>query len=148
MTLSLVGAAACATGGPPAPDPAEIDYDPSTGVEIEAMTAGPRGLLLRDLEEGAGREARRGDLVRIHFIGRFPDGELFDTSLAAGEPIEFRLGDGEVIRAWDEGIVGMREGGRRVLVAPPALAYGARGVPGVIPRNRILVFELQLIEAR
>jgi FKBP-type peptidyl-prolyl cis-trans isomerase FkpA len=151
LALSTALAAALVAGcaaAPPAPDPLEIDYDPALEIELDAMERRGSGLLVRDVVEGAGTEARRGREVVIHYIGSFPDGTVFDSSLAHGETIRFRLGDDEVIRGWDEGIPGMRAGGRRMLIVPPRLGYGARGVPGLVPGNQVLVFEIQLVDVR
>lgn len=142
-------ATGCASGGPPAPDPLEIEYDPSLGIELEAMEERSSGLLVRDDVEGTGTEAAPGREVVMHFIGSFPDGTVFDSSLAeGGEPLRFRMGEDDVMRAWDEGLRGMRAGGQRTLIAPPRLGYGRQGVPGVIPANQVLVFQIQLLEVR
>ena len=109
------------------------------------MTRSPSGLYARDLEVGVGEEARIGRRVTVHYIGWFPDGKTFDSSLASGEPASFTLGRQEVIPGWEEGIQGMREGGRRKLVVPPRLAYGRRGLDDLIPGNAVLVFEVQLL---
>jgi len=106
-----------------------------------------------DLVEGEGAEARSGDQVSVHYTGWLHDesaaqqrGERFDTSLERGQPFSFRLGAGRVIRGWDEGLVGMREGGRRVLMLPPEYGYGARGAGNRIPPGASLVFEVELLE--
>jgi peptidylprolyl isomerase len=110
------------------------------------MTLTPEGLYYYDLAEGTGEAAERGDRVRIHYNGFFPDGTLFDSSQARGEPIQFVLGMREVIRGWELGVPGMKHGGRRLLVIPPDLGYGSRGLSGVVPGNSTLVFEVQLLE--
>jgi peptidylprolyl isomerase len=109
------------------------------------MTQAPDGLYLSDRVEGVGEEARLNSRVTIHYLGWLPDGTLFESSAAEGEPVEFTIGDGKVIGGWDLGIRGMRAGGRRIMVIPPGLAYGSRGIPGVIPGNATLVFEVQLL---
>ncbi|TXK64367.1 FKBP-type peptidyl-prolyl cis-trans isomerase [Alkalisalibacterium limincola] len=108
-----------------------------------------------DLVEGEGTEARPGDEVSVHYTGWLYDeradqqrGERFDTSLERGEAFGFRLGAGRVIRGWDEGLVGMREGGRRVLMLPADYGYGARGAGNRIPPGASLVFEVELLEVR
>jgi FKBP-type peptidyl-prolyl cis-trans isomerase FkpA len=104
------------------------------------------GLYLEDLAEGMGPSAQRTSLVTIHYVGWLPDGTVVDASLG-GEPFQFRMGGNEVIRGWNEGIRGMRLGGRRKLVIRPGLAYGARGTARV-PPGATLVFEVQLVDVR
>ena len=88
----------------------------------------------------------RGDNIRVHYTGRLDDGTVFDSSVDRGTPLEFRLGRGDVIRGWDEGLShGMRVGGRRQLVIPPELGYGARGAPPAIPPNALLHFDVELV---
>lgn len=126
----------------------ELEFAPSLGVDLDEMTRTREGLYYRDLAPGSGEEATVNSAVSIHYMGWLPDGELFDSSLARGEPMEFTLGFREVIPGWEEGVRGMREGGRRLLVIPPDLAYGDQGVRGAVPPNATLVFEIQLVEVR
>jgi peptidylprolyl isomerase len=137
--------AGCATGGPP-PDPASLTYAASLEVDFSRMTETSGGLWVEDLAEGVGRVAAQGTLVRIHYVGYLPDGTVVDSSLG-GEPFEFRLGSPDVIRGWNEGIAGMKVGGRRRLVVRPGLAYGSRGQPPQVPPNAVLIFEIQLVDA-
>jgi FKBP-type peptidyl-prolyl cis-trans isomerase FkpA len=102
-------------------------------------------LVVTDLVVGTGEEAKSGDLVKANYVGTFPDGREFDSSKKQGKPHEFRLGKGQVIKGWDEGVVGMKVGGTRKLVVPPSLAYGARGSPPFILPNATLVFEIELV---
>ncbi|WP_235318726.1 FKBP-type peptidyl-prolyl cis-trans isomerase [Lysobacter sp. A03] len=106
-----------------------------------------------DLVDGTGAVATAGDEVSVHYTGWVFDqdapeqrGEQFDSSLERGEPIEFVLGAGRVIRGWDDGVAGMRVGGRRVLLIPAAQGYGSRGAGGVIPPDASLVFEVELMD--
>ncbi|MDH5526755.1 MAG: FKBP-type peptidyl-prolyl cis-trans isomerase [Nitrospirota bacterium] len=96
------------------------------------------------MEEGEGAEARLGKTVSVHYTGWLIDGTVFDSSRNRVRPMVFRLGAGSVIEGWDQGIVGMRIGGVRRLTIPPELAYGEKGIPGVIPPNATLVFEVKL----
>jgi FKBP-type peptidyl-prolyl cis-trans isomerase FkpA len=119
-------------------------YAPELGIDLTIMTRLPSGVYVRDLELGAGDSATAGDRVSIDYTGWLANGARFDTS--EGDPIMFTLGVGEVIDGWDEGIAGMVQGARRVLVIPPALAYGDMGRAGVIPPNATLVFDVRLVD--
>lgn len=104
-------------------------------------------LQIEDLVVGEGREAKgTGQFVTVHYTGWLPDGSKFDSSHDHGEPFGFPLGTGFVVKGWDDGVQGMREGGRRRLTIPPQLGYGAQGAGGVIPPNATLIFEVELIE--
>ena len=109
------------------------------------------GLIFEELATGEGSEASAGDFVSVHYTGwlQNPDGsegEKFDSSVDRDEPFEFSLGAGQVIRGWDEGVQGMKVGGKRRLVIPAELGYGARGAGGVIPPNATLIFDVELLE--
>jgi FKBP-type peptidyl-prolyl cis-trans isomerase FkpA len=104
------------------------------------------GLIIEELQVGAGAEAAAGQHVSVHYTGWLTDGTKFDSSKDRGDPFEFPLGAGHVIRGWDEGVQGMKVGGTRKLTIPPDLGYGARGAGGVIPPNATLVFEVELLE--
>ena len=102
------------------------------------------GLTIEDIKIGSGEEAKNGMLVTVHYTGRLLNGRTFDSSLTRGEPFQFVLGAGQVIKGWDQGILGMKVGGERVLVIAPALAYGENNI-GIIPPNSTLVFEVELL---
>ncbi len=104
------------------------------------------GLKYDDLEEGTGNEAVAGNQVTVHYTGWLTDGSKFDSSLDRNQPFQFSMGKGQVIRGWDEGVQGMKIGGKRKLTIPPQLGYGAAGAGGVIPPNATLVFEVELLE--
>ena len=106
------------------------------------------GLRITDLEVGTGAEASSGQTVVVHYRGTLEDGSQFDASYDRGTPFSFPLGAGRVIKGWDEGVQGMKVGGKRKLVIPPELGYGARGAGGVIPPNATLIFEVELLEVK
>ena len=108
-------------------------------------TTTPSGLIIDELVVGAGAEAAAGQQVTVHYTGWLTDGTKFDSSKDRGDPFIFPLGAGRVIKGWDEGVQGMKIGGKRKLTISPALGYGARGAGGVIPPNATLVFEVELL---
>jgi FKBP-type peptidyl-prolyl cis-trans isomerase len=110
--------------------------------------AAPSQLVIKDIIKGTGSEARAGELVTVNYVGvLYQGGKIFDSSWKRGEPFSFRLGRGEVIPGWEQGVPGMRVGGRRELIIPPALAYGTTGSPPSIPPNASLVFVVDLLAA-
>ena len=109
----------------------------------------PTELDILDIAEGSGSEAQPGQTVRVHYVGvAFSTGEEFDASWNRGDPLEFKLGAGRVISGWDQGLVGMKVGGRRQLTIPPQLAYGDRGAGGVIKPGETLIFVCDLVDTR
>ncbi len=104
------------------------------------------GLRIEDVAEGNGDAAAKGQTVSVHYTGWLENGTKFDSSKDRDEPFEFKLGAGQVIRGWDEGVAGMKPGGKRKLTLPPQLAYGDRGAGGVIPPKATLIFEVELLE--
>ncbi|MGF1465771.1 MAG: FKBP-type peptidyl-prolyl cis-trans isomerase [Sandaracinaceae bacterium] len=102
-------------------------------------------LQMEDLVVGEGDEAVAGKQVSVHYTGTLTDGTKFDSSLDRGQPFGFQLGAGRVIQGWDQGVQGMKVGGKRKLTIPPEMAYGERGFPPVIPPNSTLVFEVELL---
>ncbi|MBK6459543.1 MAG: FKBP-type peptidyl-prolyl cis-trans isomerase [Myxococcales bacterium] len=166
VALALVG---CSNLTAPAPDePITVTKDP--GPAAKAEPAQPEGtakaadrpapkpadkpaapeepLKKTDVVVGKGPEAKAGDVVSVHYVGTLVDGKEFDASRKHGKPFDFPLGQGQVIKGWDEGVAGMKPGGKRKLVIPPSKAYGARGAPPVIPPNSTLLFEVELLEIK
>jgi FKBP-type peptidyl-prolyl cis-trans isomerase FkpA len=103
------------------------------------------GLQYIDLIVGTGATAQTGQTVRVHYTGWLENGKKFDSSVDRGQPFSFPLGGGRVIKGWDEGVQGMKVGGKRKLIIPSNLGYGARGAGGVIPPNATLIFEVELL---
>jgi len=110
-----------------------------------SSTTTPSGLIIDELVVGNGAAAAAGQKVTVHYTGWLTDGTKFDSSKDRNDPFAFPLGAGRVIKGWDEGVAGMKIGGKRKLTIPPALGYGARGAGGVIPPNATLVFEVELL---
>jgi len=136
LSLLVVLLAGCSTQ---APEQESISQTDERQVEMAEE------LKIEDLVAGEGEEAKAGDVVEVHYTGTLTDGAKFDSSLDRGVPFEFELGAGEVIPGWDQGVAGMRVGGKRKLTIPPELGYGERGVPGTIPGNATLIFEVELL---
>jgi FKBP-type peptidyl-prolyl cis-trans isomerase len=105
-------------------------------------------LELENIREGTGTEAVAGKTVSVHYVGTLTDGSKFDSSRDRGDPFTFKLGAGQVIKGWDQGVAGMKIGGLRKLTIPPELGYGDRGYPPVIPPSATLVFEVELLGVR
>ncbi|MBI5167969.1 MAG: FKBP-type peptidyl-prolyl cis-trans isomerase [Candidatus Eisenbacteria bacterium] len=133
-------AAAPAAAAPPAATAPATTTAP--GGKVHKLAS---GLIYEDLVVGNGTMADPGLTVSVHYTGWLTDGTKFDSSLDRGSPFAFTLGAGQVIRGWDEGVKGMRIGGKRKLTIPPDLGYGSAGAGGVIPPNATLVFEVQLL---
>jgi FKBP-type peptidyl-prolyl cis-trans isomerase FkpA len=136
--LALVGATlACGPSAAPR----------SAGSNAAEVTM-PDGLKYTDDQVGTGAEAQAGKTAVVHYTGWLMDGTKFDSSRDRNQPFSFPLGRGAVIRGWDEGVAGMKVGGKRTLVVPPELGYGARGAGGVIPPNATLKFEVELLDVK
>jgi FKBP-type peptidyl-prolyl cis-trans isomerase len=119
---------------------------PTSSASESGMITMPSGLQYQDLVVGDGAQAAAGDQVSVHYTGWLEDGTKFDSSVDRNQPFDFTLGQGMVIAGWDEGVAGMREGGKRKLIIPPDLAYGAAGYPPTIPPSATLVFEVELLK--
>ena len=137
------GAAAAST----TPRPTSTSPGP-TSAEKQGPEPGEAKLEITDLVVGTGAVAETGKSVAVHYRGTLTDGTEFDSSRKHGAPFSFPLGAGKVIPGWDEGVKGMKVGGKRKLVVPPDMAYGERGAGGVIPPNATLVFEVELLDVK
>lgn len=127
-----------ATAMPPA-GPTKVTGDP---------TKTASGLEYWDIKVGTGAVAQTGQHVKVDYTGWLTNGKKFDSSVGTGKPFDFMLGASQVIKGWDEGVAGMKVGGKRQLRIPPDLAYGAKGYPGAIPPNSTLIFDVQLVEVK
>lgn len=145
LGLTLLGGSPLSLAQPAAPTTPKKDEPPSAGANGGKMVTTPSGLKYTDQQVGTGPSPKRGQTVRVHYTGRLANGQKFDSSVDRGEPLEFQIGVGQVIAGWDEGVLTMKVGGKRTLVIPPSLGYGARGAGGVIPPNAELHFEVELL---
>jgi peptidylprolyl isomerase len=109
------------------------------------MPTTPSGLTYEDIEVGSGASPTKGQKVTVHYTGTLTNGKKFDSSKDRGDPFSFTIGVGQVIKGWDEGVMSMKVGGKRKLIIPPDLGYGARGAGGVIPPNAELHFDVELL---
>jgi FKBP-type peptidyl-prolyl cis-trans isomerase len=129
---------------------------PAAVMTIAAVPAGsyklPNGTIMKEVKVGTGKEAMPGMAVKVHYTGWLYNdgvkGKKFDSSLDRGDPFVFPLGLGQVIVGWDEGVAGMKVGGKRELIVPPEAGYGERGAGGVIPPNSTLLFEVELLDVQ
>jgi FKBP-type peptidyl-prolyl cis-trans isomerase len=148
IAVVVAGLMACSRSADRDSAPGKAGFSASLGVDTAAMTKTPSGLRYQDVTPGQGKEATAGRAVSVHYTGWLPNGEKFDSSRDRNEPFGFTLGAGEVIAGWDEGVAGMKVGGRRKLVIPPELAYGTAGAPPDIPPGATLVFDVELLDVR
>jgi FKBP-type peptidyl-prolyl cis-trans isomerase len=135
-TAGLAQIAASKTARPAAGGPSKVTGNP---------TKTDSGLQYWDIKVGTGAMAISGHTVKVHYTGWLTTGKKFDTSVGTGKPFKFNLGAGEVIKGWDEGVAGMKVGGKRQLRIPPELAYGDQGSPGAIPPGATLIFDVLLV---
>ena len=159
VALGLVFGLACTQAAAPQPAPTAA-AKPAAVVQNQASPAAaaqpnagkevtlPDGLKYTDDAVGTGAEAVAGKNVVVHYTGWLTDGTKFDSSRDRNQPFTFPLGRGQVIKGWDEGVAGMKVGGKRTLTIPPELGYGARGAGGVIPPNATLKFEVELLDVK
>jgi FKBP-type peptidyl-prolyl cis-trans isomerase len=120
--------------------------DSDVALDSAALTKTPSGLQYQDVVTGTGPEAKPGQMAVVHYTGWLTDGTKFDSSRDRGEPFSFPIGEGQVIAGWDQGVAGMKVGGRRKLLIPPDLGYGEMGSPPVIPASATLVFDVELLQ--
>ena len=140
ISLSIVAACLAPAGA------GEMKQGDQTGGGKEVTMES--GLKYLDLVTGTGRQAELGDTATVHYTGWLANGKKFDSSVDRNEPFSFRVGAGRVIKGWDEGVQGMKVGGKRTLVIPPDLGYGSRGAGNVIPPNATLTFDVELLGLR
>jgi len=141
MTTSSPTAAAAT---PPPAATATATAAPAPTPPAPAAPEAPLGIV--DVTVGKGEAAKAGDKIKVHYTGTLTNGTEFDSSRKRNTPFEFVLGRGSVIKGWDQGVVGMKVGGKRKLTIPPSLGYGARGAGGSIPPNSTLLFDVELVE--
>jgi FKBP-type peptidyl-prolyl cis-trans isomerase len=127
--------------------PTHVAASAEAGCSADA-TELPGGLCYVDTKIGDGPEVKKGDVLSMNYTGKLADGTVFDASDKHGGPFEFKLGAGAVIQGWDEGIPGMRVGGKRTLTIPPEMGYGESGYPPVIPPNATLVFDVEVVSVK
>jgi FKBP-type peptidyl-prolyl cis-trans isomerase len=144
LTLLALLLAACGGDG----ESKSAGGDAGFAVDSAALTKTASGLQYQDVVTGTGPEATPGQIAVVHYTGWLTDGTKFDSSRDHGEPFSFPLGGGQVIAGWDQGVAGMKVGGKRKLVIPPDLGYGPGGSPPVIPPNATLVFDVELLEVQ
>ncbi len=145
LAVLAIALAACNSDAPiPAVETAT--FAPSLGVDLNASTKTASGLYYRDLAVGGGAVVANGQHLSMHYTGYLTNGTVFDANTTGNPPFVFILGAGQVIAGWDEGVAGMKVGGRRQLILPPSLGYGAGG-SGPIPPNAILVFTVEVVAA-
>ena len=154
QSLSLVAASLLLSAGTAQLAFAQTNPNPSTQT-VRKLDANPKELQKIDVKQGTGAEAQTGKVVIVNYTGWLYDatapdgkGKKFDSSLDRKVPFGFFLGEGKVIKGWDQGVVGMKTGGKRTLIIPADLGYGERGAGGVIPPNATLIFDVDLIEVK
>lgn len=146
-TLVMSGCSSCEDDHATASGGSQVTFAPVLGVDLATMSKTPSGAWYKDLATGDGLAVGAGRRVAIHYDGRLPNGARFDVNGPTDQPFSFRVGMGDVVRGFDEGVVGMKVGGRRLVVIPPELGYGPQG-NGPVPPNATLVFTIELVSAQ
>ena len=144
VMLTLLSCRKADTSAQVSGPPETAKYAKELDVHLDHMTKRPSGLYVLDVQEGTGPAISAGQVAQVHYTGWLVNGEQFDSSVG-GSPLEFPVGQARVIAGWDEGVAGMKVGGKRRLVIPPELGYGAQGYPGAIPPAATLVFDVELV---
>jgi FKBP-type peptidyl-prolyl cis-trans isomerase len=147
LLFVLFSSACAAAAAPPVLPPNAITFAPSLQVDLDSMKPLTTGVYIRDLNEGDGPLVRYGRRVAVHYTGYLSDGTQIEQLAPSSPPAQFTVGDRQVIRGWEEGIIGMRPGGERQIVIPPSKGYGARQV-GRVPPNSTLVFVIKVVWVR
>ena len=139
----------CGSADKPSTPSTQSSLSTSSPMKVNGQpTTTPSGLQYWDIVVGTGATAAPGNAVKVHYSGFLTTGQKFDSSRDRGEPFSFPLGEGQVIKGWDEGVAGMKVGGQRQLRIPPQLGYGAAGAAGAIPPNEKLIFDVDFLEVR
>jgi FKBP-type peptidyl-prolyl cis-trans isomerase len=147
VAVSLAAACGDSTTGPAAVPIEQTTFAASLGVDLARSTKLPSGMYYRDITAGTGTTVASGQTVGVYYVGALADGQIFDSRAAPATPYPVTVGVGQVIKGWDQGLPGMKVGGRRQLIIPPELGYGASG-RGPIPGNAVLVFTVDAVSAQ
>lgn len=148
LLLTACGGTDRQSAGPADAPPSAIDtmkFAPTLNIDLTKFTRTASGLYYRDLVVGDGPEVQAGRTVVVYYVGSLPDGTIFDSAVPGEDPISFGVGVGRLIKGWDEGIPGMKVGGKRQLIVPPELGYGSMAM-GPIPPNSTLVFTVDVVD--
>jgi len=150
LLVAVVAVVLIARSGGDGSDTGTVSSDLNEKPTIDVPSGSPpTELVSKDIVTGDGATAEQGDTVKVQYVGvDYTTGKQFDASWDNGQPFSFQLGAGQVIKGWDQGVAGMKVGGRRTLVIPPQLGYGARGAGGVIPPNATLIFDVELLDVK
>lgn len=148
FVLLLLAACEGGKSTPPVPKIETTTFNPALGVDLAHSVKLPSGMYYRDTTIGTGTVVTAGDVLQTYYVGMFPDGSVFDSRRTGDQPYIFQIGitPPEAIGGWDQGLIGIAEGGQRQLIIPPDLGYGEKGIEGFIPGNSILVFNVAVLK--